>query len=77
MISIRKKHVFLHGANLGGRLFREDIFRFQANFNRILEDQDLNMVLLKLVEYLGHTNPVISGVAFNEVKGFTLLVAGS
>jgi hypothetical protein len=35
------------------------------------------MVLLKLVEYLGHTNPVISGVAFNEVKGITLLIAGS
>ena len=28
---------------------------------------DMNMVLLRLVEYLGHTNPLISGFAFDEV----------
>ncbi len=27
----------------------------------------MNLVLLKLVEYLGHTNPLICGLAFDEV----------
>lgn len=27
----------------------------------------MNLVLLKLVEYLGHTNALISGVAYDEV----------
>ena len=25
-------------------------------------------MLLKLLDYLGHTNPIVSGVAFNEVS---------
>lgn len=28
----------------------------------------MNLVLLKLVEYLGHTNALISGLAFDEVE---------
>ena len=35
---------------------------------RISEDRELNLVLLRLVEYLGHTNQIISGAAFNEVS---------
>ena len=27
----------------------------------------MNLVLLKLVEYLGHTNALISGLAYDEV----------
>jgi serine/threonine-protein kinase ATR len=38
-----------------------------ANRGRISNDDELNIVLLRLVAYLGHSNPVISGVAFNEV----------
>ncbi|KAG9243553.1 protein kinase-like protein rad3 [Calycina marina] len=34
---------------------------------RTLNDDELNLVLHKLVEYLGHSNPIISGVAFNEI----------
>jgi hypothetical protein len=34
---------------------------------RISEDRELNLVLLRLVEYLGHTNQIASGTAFNEV----------
>ncbi|KAH8816823.1 protein kinase-like protein rad3 [Xylogone sp. PMI_703] len=34
---------------------------------KISHDEELNIVLLKLVEYLGHPNPVISGVAFDEI----------
>lgn len=28
----------------------------------------MNLVLLKLVEYLGHTNALISGLAYDEVR---------
>ena len=39
----------------------------------------MNLVLLKLVEYLGHTNALLSGLAFDEVSirviqlGYTIL----
>lgn len=35
---------------------------------RISNDDELNLVLLGLVKYLGHSNPIISGAAFNEVS---------
>ena len=28
----------------------------------------MNLVLLRLVEYLGNTNPLLSGLAYDEVK---------
>ena len=34
---------------------------------RTLNDDELNIVLHKLVEYLGHSNPIVTSVAFNEV----------
>lgn len=40
----------------------------EADGVRVVQDQELNVVLLKLLDYLGHTNPVVSGVAFNEVR---------
>lgn len=33
-------------------------------------DGDLNRVLLKLVEYLGHSNSIVSNAAYNEVSEF-------
>lgn len=36
--------------------------------DRILNDEELNLILLRLVEYLGNSNSVISGAAFNEVR---------
>ena len=30
----------------------------------------MNLVLLKLVEYLGHTNALLSGLAYDEVKAY-------
>lgn len=30
----------------------------------------MNLVLLKLVEYLGHTNALISGLAYDEVRSY-------
>lgn len=37
-------------------------------FRRVSEDRELNLVLLRLVEYLGHTNQIASGTAYNEVS---------
>jgi hypothetical protein len=37
-------------------------------FHRVSADRELNLVLLRLVEYLGHTNQIVSGAAFNEVS---------
>ncbi|KAK4200596.1 hypothetical protein QBC40DRAFT_68990 [Triangularia verruculosa] len=34
---------------------------------RVVADAELNLVLIKLVEYLGHQNMMVSTVAFNEV----------
>jgi serine/threonine-protein kinase ATR len=28
----------------------------------------LNLILVELVEYLGHSNPLLCGVAYNEVR---------
>lgn len=36
--------------------------------HRISSDDETNIVLLRLVEYLGHTNPLISGLAYDEVS---------
>lgn len=38
---------------------------------RNADEDELNFVLLSLVAYLGHRNPVVSGVAFNEVSRTT------
>jgi hypothetical protein len=38
-----------------------------TSYCRVSGDVELNIVLLRLVEYLGHTNPVICGLAYNEV----------
>ena len=36
---------------------------------RVVEDGDvLNLVLLKLVEYLGHPNALLNGLAYDEVR---------
>ncbi|KHJ35348.1 putative protein kinase rad3 [Erysiphe necator] len=38
-----------------------------GQIGRIVMDDELNIVLLALVQYLGHGNPIVSGVAFNEI----------
>ncbi|KAI4102058.1 MAG: hypothetical protein L6R37_004617 [Teloschistes peruensis] len=37
---------------------------------RITSGDETNIVLLRLVEYLGHTNPLVCGLAYDEVCGF-------
>ena len=34
----------------------------------VSNNDEMNIVLLRLVEYLGHTNPLICGVAYEEVS---------
>jgi hypothetical protein len=64
-----KRHLFLPGGKLEGTITLEDLSLVnETNFVRVVQDQELNVVLLKLLDYLGHTNPIVSGVAFNEVS---------
>ncbi|KAL1871978.1 hypothetical protein VTK73DRAFT_1808 [Phialemonium thermophilum] len=36
---------------------------------RVVPDEELNLVLIKLIEYLGHSHRVLSAFAFNEILG--------
>lgn len=37
-------------------------------FNRVSDDEEKNIILLRLLEYLGHPNPYVCAVAYNEVS---------
>jgi hypothetical protein len=39
-----------------------------TNRGSVVKDDDLNVLLLALVEYLGHNNQIVSGTAFSEVS---------
>ena len=43
------------------------IFPLLTSASSISDGDEMNFVLLTLVEYLGHTNPLISGLAYDEV----------
>ncbi|TVY28597.1 Protein kinase [Lachnellula hyalina] len=47
--------------------FQESCILAWGQVGRISNDDELNLVLLGLVKYLGHSNPIISGAAFNEI----------
>lgn len=51
-----------------GRYASNHTKRFLLTLYSVLRDRELNLVLLRLVEYLGYTNQIVSGVAFNEVS---------
>lgn len=36
---------------------------------RVSDDEETNIILLRLLEYLGHPNPYVCAVAYNEVGG--------
>lgn len=38
-----------------------------GQLGRVVSDEGLNLVLVKMLEFLGHTNPIISAVALNEI----------
>lgn len=68
MIYICKKLLFLRGVKLEGKVASKNLKQSEADGNRVVQDQELNVVLLKLLDYLAHANPIVSGVAFNEVR---------
>lgn len=35
---------------------------------RLSDDDELNIILLRLLDHLGHTNPFLSGIAYCEVR---------
>jgi serine/threonine-protein kinase ATR len=41
--------------------------------NRVSEDDEKNIILLRLLEYLGHPNPYVCAVAYNEVSNVHLV----
>lgn len=34
----------------------------------VSRNDEMNIVLLRLTEYLGHTNPLLCGIAYDEVS---------
>lgn len=37
---------------------------------RFSDEEERNIILLRLLDYLGHSNPYICAVAYNEVRSF-------
>jgi serine/threonine-protein kinase ATR len=42
--------------------------------NRVSEDDEKNIILLRLLEYLGHPNPYVCAVTYNEVSNVHLIM---
>lgn len=40
-----------------------------TDMSRIVSDKELNLVLVQLLDFLGHRNTIVSAFAFNEVCG--------
>jgi hypothetical protein len=62
------KHAYLLGASWAGGVPSTKNILNSADDVRNADDYELGIVLLSLISYLGHKNPLISGVAFNEVS---------
>lgn len=39
-----------------------------ASVARLVGDQELNIILVRLIEYLGHGNPYVSGLVYTEIQ---------
>lgn len=53
--------------------------RLISSSTRFSNDEEMNIVLLRLIEYLGHPNPFTCGVAYTEVcwlSGLALVCNG-
>jgi hypothetical protein len=62
------KPAYLLGASWDGKSPSTTHILKSADDVRNADDYELGIVLLSLISYLGHKNPLISGVAFNEVS---------
>jgi len=48
--------------------FQETAVVALARMARVVGDEERNIILLRLAEYLGHTNPYISGIVYAEIQ---------
>jgi len=47
---------------------QESVVMALSHAGQVVADEELNIILLRLVEYLGHTNPYISGLVYAELQ---------
>ncbi|ETI22234.1 hypothetical protein G647_06307 [Cladophialophora carrionii CBS 160.54] len=47
---------------------QETVIMALTQMAQVVGDEELNIILLRLVEYLGHTNPYISGLVYAEIQ---------
>ena len=47
---------------------QETLVSVWAEIGLVCGEREMNLVLLQLVEYLGHTNPLVCGIAFTELE---------
>ena len=60
---------FLHNLwQTGGVPVQEAVVVALTQMARVVGDEELNIILVRLVEYLGHTNPYISGMVYAEIQ---------
>ncbi|ROW10526.1 hypothetical protein VMCG_01626 [Cytospora schulzeri] len=43
-----------------------------GQLGRVVSDEGLNLVLVKMLEFLGHQNPIVSAVALNEITNLAI-----
>lgn len=58
------------GPDCSVRYAEESYLRLLIPDCRVSAGDEMNLVLLKLVEYLGHSNSLIYGLAYDEVSLF-------
>lgn len=63
-----KKRAFWLGDRLPGMLSLLASIERAHPLSRVSNGDQMNLVLLKLVEYLGHTNALLCGLAYDEVS---------
>lgn len=50
---------------------QETVVMALAQMATVVGDEELNIILIRLVEYLGHTNPYIGGLVYAEIQNLT------
>ena len=60
---------FLHNLWQKGEVsLQETVIMTLTQMAPVVGDEELNIILVRLVEYLGHTNPYISGLVYSEIQ---------
>lgn len=61
-------HHFVSAGRVRFSLFPSRLFMRSHSVHRVSGDEEKNIILLRLLEYLGHPNPYVCAVAYNEVS---------